>query len=123
MLQSAIWRVRSRVPRRARDSTRRPELTPRGHRLIRSALVLGLVLLGLVPLPARAAGGLVAAYAFDEAAGNTLSDASGNGNTGTISGATWTSGRYSYGLAFNGSSARVNVQDAPSLDLTSAMTL
>ena len=67
--------------------------------------------------------GLVAAYAFDEAAGSTLSDASGNGNTGTISGATWTSGRYSYGLAFNGSSARVNVQDAPSLDLTSAMTL
>jgi glucose/arabinose dehydrogenase/PKD repeat protein len=65
----------------------------------------------------------VAAYAFDEAAGNTLSDASGNGNTGTISGATWTSGRYSYGLAFNGSSARVNVPDAPSLDLTSAMTL
>ena len=67
--------------------------------------------------------GLVAAYAFDEATGSTLSDASGNGNTGTISGATWTSGRYSYGLAFNGSSARVNVQDAPSLDLTSAMTL
>ena len=55
--------------------------------------------------------GLVAAYAFDEATGSTVSDASGNGNTGTISGATWTSGRYSYGLAFNGSSARVNVQD------------
>jgi hypothetical protein len=67
--------------------------------------------------------GLVAAYAFDEAAGTTPSDASGSGNTGTINGATWTSGRYSYGLAFNGSSARVNVQDAPSLDLTSAMRL
>ena len=102
--------------RRAHDSTQR-------RRLIRSALVLGLVLLGLAPLPARAAGGLVAAYAFDEATGSTLSDASGNGNTGTISGATWTSGRYSYGLAFNGSSARVNVQDTPSLDLTTAMTL
>ena len=67
--------------------------------------------------------GLVAAYAFDEGYGKHAFGCSGNGNTGTISGATWTSGRYSYGLAFNGSSARVNVQDAPSLDLTSAMTL
>ena len=88
------------------------------------ALSAALVVLGLPPAsPARAAGGLVAAYAFDEGTGNTVTDASGNGNTGTISGATWTSGQYSYGLAFNGTSSRVDVPDAASLQLTTAMTL
>ena len=40
--------------------------------------------------------GLVAAYGFNEGSGSsTTADLSGNGNTGTISGATWTtSGRY-----------------------------
>src|SRR5437773_12292233 len=33
--------------------------------------------------------GLVSAYAFDEGVGTTTSDASGSGNTATISGATW----------------------------------
>ena len=42
---------------------------------------------------ARRAGGLVAAYAFDEGTGTTVADASGNGNTGTIANATWTSER------------------------------
>jgi glucose/arabinose dehydrogenase/chitodextrinase len=88
------------------------------------ALSTALVLLGLPPAyPAQAAGGLVAAYAFDEGTGPTVTDASGNGNTGALGGATWTSGKYSYGLAFNGSSARVNVPDSASLDLTTAMTL
>src|SRR5438477_3071746 len=32
---------------------------------------------------------LVAAYSFDEGTGSTLGDASGKGNGGTISGATW----------------------------------
>jgi glucose/arabinose dehydrogenase len=88
------------------------------------ALTTALVLLGIPSAsPAHAAGGLVAAYGFDEGSGSAITDASGNGNTGTLSGATWTSGRYSYGLAFNGVSARVNVPDSPSLDLTTAMTL
>ena len=41
----------------------------------------------------QAAGrpGLVAAYAFDEGSGTTVADASGNGNTGTIANATWSS--------------------------------
>jgi len=88
------------------------------------ALTIALALLGLPPAPpAQAVGGLVAAYAFDEGAGTTVADSSGNGNTGTLSGATWTSGRYNGGLSFNGSSSRVNVPDSPSLDLTTAMTL
>ena len=53
-----------------------------------------------------------------------MTDLSGNGNNGTISGATWTtSGRYGNALSFNGTNALVTVNNAPSLQLTSAMTL
>ena len=68
--------------------------------------------------------GLVASYSFDEGSGTTVSDASGNGNTGTISNATWTSsGKYGRALSFNGSSARVNVPNSVSLQLATRMTL
>ena len=53
-----------------------------------------------------------------------VSDVSGNGNNGTISGATWTSsGKYGNALTFNGTSARVTVNDSASLQLTTGMTL
>ncbi len=73
----------------------------------------------------RAKSGLVAAYGFDEGTGTVVTDSSGNGNTGTIAGATWTTaGKYGVGaLSFNGTTARVTVPDAPSLDLTDALTL
>jgi fibronectin type 3 domain-containing protein len=62
--------------------------------------------------------GLVAAYALDEGAGSTLADASGNGNTGALSGATWTSqGKYGSALAFNGANQYVTVPNSPSLDI------
>lgn len=68
--------------------------------------------------------GLVAAYAFDEGSGSTVADASGNNNTGTITGATWTtSGRFGGALVFNGTSARVRIPDSPTLRLTTGMTL
>ncbi|MGH8897606.1 MAG: fibronectin type III domain-containing protein, partial [Egibacteraceae bacterium] len=68
--------------------------------------------------------GLVAAYAFNEGTGTTVADASGNGNTGTINGATrTTAGQFGGALVFNGTSARVDVPDALSLDLTTGMTL
>ena len=53
--------------------------------------------------------GLVAAYSFDDGAGTTLADASGNGHSGTISGATWAAGRTGTALSFNGSSAAVDL--------------
>ena len=68
--------------------------------------------------------GLVAAYSFDAGAGTTLADVSGNGNSGVISGASWTAaGKYGGALSFNGSSSWVTVADASSLDLTNGMTL
>jgi hypothetical protein len=69
-------------------------------------------------------GGLVAAYAFDEGSGATTADVSGNGNVGTISGASWNaSGRYGSALSFNGSNSLVTVSDSASLDLTQGLTL
>jgi hypothetical protein len=73
-----------------------------------------------------AASGLVAAYAFDEGSGTTTADRSGNANNGTLSNATWagaTAGKFGNALSFNGSNARVDVNDSNSLDLTSGMTI
>ena len=71
-----------------------------------------------------AASGLVAAYAFDEGSGTTVTDLSGNGNNGTITNATWsTSGKYGKALQFNGTSALVTIPDTASLRLSSGMTL
>ena len=69
------------------------------------------------------AAGLVAAYSFNEGSGTTVADSSGNGNNGTVQGATWATGRYGTALNFNGSSSMVNIPDAASLHLTSGMTL
>src|SRR5207302_4382816 len=70
------------------------------------------------------ATGLVGAYSFNEGAGTSVRDGSGNGNVGTISGASWTSaGKYGNGLSFNGTSALVTVNDSGSLHLTTGMTL
>jgi chitodextrinase len=67
---------------------------------------------------------LVAAYAFDEGLGPSAADASGNGNTGAIGSAAWVpTGKFGNALSFNGTNARVTVNDSASLDLTAAMTL
>ena len=68
--------------------------------------------------------GLVAAYAFDEGTGNIVSDASGNGHTGSITGATWVvSGRFGQALSFNGTSDWITIADANDLDPTTGMTV
>jgi hypothetical protein len=77
----------------------------------------------LTPGGLAAGSGLVAAYSFDEGSGTTVADASGNGNTGTTANTSWTTGHSGSALGFNGTNARVNVPDAPELDLTTGMTL
>ena len=80
--------------------------------------------LTFAPSSSPATTGLVAAFSFEEGAGSTVTDLSGTGNSGTIANATsTTAGKYGKALVFNGTKARVNVQDAASLHLTSAMTL
>ncbi|MEX0676880.1 MAG: LamG-like jellyroll fold domain-containing protein [Pirellulales bacterium] len=68
--------------------------------------------------------GLVGAYSFNAGGGTAVADASGTGNNGTTANTTWsTAGRYGNALSFNGTSARVTIPDAASLDLTTGMTL
>jgi hypothetical protein len=71
----------------------------------------------------RQVAGLVAAYAFDEGAGASVADGSGNGNGGRVTGATWTRGRYGGALRFDGSGDLVRVPPSASLDVGSEMTL
>src|SRR5690349_14029109 len=71
-----------------------------------------------------ASTGLVAAYAFNEGSGTIVTDSSGNGNNGSISGATWTTaGKFGGALSFNGTSSRVIINDSASLHLSTGMTL
>ncbi|HKS35608.1 MAG TPA: PQQ-dependent sugar dehydrogenase, partial [Verrucomicrobiae bacterium] len=73
-------------------------------------------------LPAPS-GGLAAAYGFNEGTGTMVTDASGNGHGGALSGATWTpSGRYGGALSFNGSSSYVDLGNPPGLQLTGSKT-
>jgi len=89
-------------------------------------LLIGVTVIGVAHLtaPRASAQGLVAAYSFDEGSGTSVRDASGSGNNGTTSNATWTTaGRLGGALVFNGSSALVTVPGTTSLRLSAAMTL
>jgi fibronectin type 3 domain-containing protein len=96
------------------------------RRVVAHLFLLGPVLLpvGWGEIAAAQSNGLVAAYSFNEGTGTTVADASGNGNNGTVSGATWTTaGKYGNALVFNGTSARVTINDSASLHVTTGMTL
>src|ERR1044072_8704385 len=74
--------------------------------------------------PVAGQPGIVAAYGFEEGTGTTVADASGNGNTGTLRAATWsTAGKYGKALSFNGTSAWVTIPDAGILDFTIGLTM
>ena len=74
------------------------------------------------PTPTPPAG-LVAAYNFNQGSGTTVTDASGNGITGNIIGATWTTGgRNGNALSFNGSSSYVDLGNPALLQITGSMT-
>ena len=60
------------------------------------------------PSPPPAPPGLVGAWAFAEGNGTTTADSSGNGNAGTLVGASWTPlGRYGSAVSFNGAGSTV----------------
>ena len=61
---------------------------------------------------------------MDETSGTVVTDASGSGNTGTISGGvTHVTGKIGGALSFNGTTGRVTVADSTSLDITHALTV
>jgi len=67
--------------------------------------------------PENAAG----IWLFDDSSGGTAVDSSGNGNDGTINGATIVDGKFSKALEFDG--ANVDCGNDASLDLTDAITI
>ena len=90
--------------------------------IVCSLLVAPLLLATQAASPASS--GLVAAYGFDEGSGTVVTDASGNGHSGTVANATWAAvGKYGKALQFNGSSSMVTIPDAADLHLSTAMTL
>ena len=107
---------------------------PKNHKISAfyfiSASILSLAVISILHasgeeplLSAPTLAGPVAAYSFDEGAGSTVTDASGHGNNGTITGATWTSqAQFGNALSFTAPNW-VTVNDSNSLDLTSGMTL
>ncbi|NOX55928.1 MAG: LamG domain-containing protein [Planctomycetes bacterium] len=74
-------------------------------------------------LASAAEDGLVAYYDFDEGAGATLRDRSGNGNHGRIHGARYVKRGDGFCLRFDGEDDYVNCGNRPSLDLHEAVTL
>jgi hypothetical protein len=88
-----------------------------GIRSILASTVLAL------SVPVSAQTGLVAAYGFNEGSGSSATDTSGNGQTGAISGATWTTGKFGSALSFDGATDWMTVAHTPLLSLTSGMTL
>lgn len=61
-------------------------------------------------------------WSFDEGNGTIANDASGNGNSGTVNGASWTSGHLDSALSFNGSSSTVDTNKAM-LNTTSSFSV
>ncbi|RKU19532.1 hypothetical protein C6501_01345 [Candidatus Poribacteria bacterium] len=68
--------------------------------------------------------GLVAYWSFDEGAGKTATDATGNGHDGKFAGAPkWIEGKFGTALEFDGVDDHVKVEDDDALDLTDEVTL
>jgi uncharacterized repeat protein (TIGR01451 family) len=69
------------------------------------------------------ANALLASYSFNAGSGTTTADSSGNGLTGTISGATWTpAGMFGNALSFSGSNSYVDLGTPTLLNGTGSMT-
>jgi len=66
--------------------------------------------------------GLAAHWSFDERAGATVQDRSGNGNTGVVTGARWVEGASGGALQFDGKSY-VECAATPSLHITDSITV
>jgi len=61
----------------------------------------------------QAPAGLVLQFHLDEGSGSIASDSSGNGNTGTISGAVWTAGKLGNAMSFDGASDFISLVSCP----------
>lgn len=67
--------------------------------------------------------GLVAYWKFNESSGTTAADSSGSGLSGTVTGATWTTGKSGNALTFDGINDNVVVTDDDKLTLGNSYTI
>jgi beta-glucanase (GH16 family) len=89
-----------------------------------SVMAVIFVFFGLSAIPVLAATpNLGASYSMSEGSGTTISDSSGNANTGTITGATWTTGKFDNALLFNGSNSYVNLSKTDAYDTYATGTI
>ncbi len=99
--------------------------------LIILLIFISLVLIGYTQLPTGLAidpiedneTGLVALWHMNEGTGSTISDSSGNGNTGTINGATWVDGKFGKALSFDGVDDYVDAGNDASVKVTEDLTI
>jgi hypothetical protein len=97
-------------------------------RMLCLGLLAGLCLavMAAAPVGASAAGyAPVAAYSFDAGEGTIVEDVTGDGNTGTVEGASWARGHYGDAMRFVQNEGRqcVGVPDSPALRLEEEFTL
>ncbi|MFA5051221.1 MAG: DUF2341 domain-containing protein, partial [Patescibacteria group bacterium] len=72
----------------------------------------------------RVIDGIEGSWDFEEGSGGTTADSSGNGNTGTISGATWTSnGKFGNALSFDGTTNSIDLGSSSTLKPPSVITI
>ncbi len=89
---------------------------------VKGVSILALVMcLFLVGVASAADPDLVSWWRFDEGSGSTAYDSAGS-NNGTITGATWTTGKYEDGLDFDGSGDYVNITNGETIG-TGAKTI
>lgn len=67
--------------------------------------------------------GLMGYWKFDECSGNLAHDSSGNGNNGTINGATWTTGISGCALSFDSNDDYVHLGNPALLDINYPITI
>ena len=80
--------------------------------------LIGFCLLTLNPaFAAINTDNITALWLFDEGEGTTATDSSGNGNDGTIHGATWVDGKFGQALEFNGTDNWVEVPHSQTVSL------
>jgi hypothetical protein len=93
--------------------------------------IIALLFIGVFPLSIKIASStppyseIRGIWRLDEGAGATAHDSSGNGNDGTLKGATlptWVAGKYGNALSFSGDDY-VDVLDSNSLDVVGAITI
>jgi hypothetical protein len=89
-----------------------------------ACLFLSVTVLTTGHVAAQLQNGLVGYWSFDEGRGTTAGDSSGSGNTGTLmNGPIWVSGKSGMALSFDGVDDYVDIPEAESLNLTSALTI